>query len=53
MKVIRFDKDGNCQFIYFDWREFKFKTTCWARGLDALFGKNCAKKHFFIGLHNR
>ena len=53
MKIVRFDKSGNCQFVYFDWREFKFKTTCWAENLDMLFGRNRDKKHIFIGLHNR
>ena len=53
MKIIRIDKDGCCQFVYFDWREFKFKSTCWARNIDSLFGTNKDKKHFFIGLHNR
>lgn len=53
MKIVRFDKRGNCQFVYFDWREFKFKTTCWARNLDDLFGRNKDRKHIFIGFHNR
>lgn len=52
MKIIRFNKHGNCQFIYFDWKEFKFKTTCWARNIDILFGKKKNKKHIFIGLYN-
>jgi hypothetical protein len=53
MRIVRFDKSGNCQFVYFDWREFKLKTTCWARNLDGLFGGNKDGKHVFIGLHNR
>ena len=53
MKIVRFDKNGNCQFVYFDWREFKFKTTCWAKNLDSLLGVNKDKKLIFIGLHNR
>lgn len=52
MKIIRFDKRGNCQFIYFDWKEFKFKTTCWAKSIDILFGRKNGEKHIFIGLHN-
>ena len=52
MKIIRINRSGNCQFVYFDWREFKFKTTCWAKNLDSLFGKNNNRKHIFIGIHN-
>ena len=52
MKIVRFDEQGCCQFIYFDWREFKFKTSCWARNFDSLLGKTKNKNHFFIGLFN-
>ena len=53
MKIVRFNSDGACQFIYFDWREFKFKTTCWAKSLDGLLGATKDKKHIIIGLWNR
>ena len=53
MKIIRFDTDGNCQFIYFDWREFKFKTTCWSHNIGGLLGDRKYKKHIFIGTINR
>ena len=52
MKIVRFDEQGCCQFIYFDWREFKFKTSCWARNFGSLLGKTKNKNHFFIGLFN-
>lgn len=52
MKIVRFNSQGNCQFIYFDWSEFKFKTTCWADNLHTLFGKTKEKKHLIIGLWN-
>ena len=50
MKIVRFDKNGNCQFVYFNWRRFRFETSCWANSLSELFGKN--KKHLIIGLWN-
>lgn len=53
MKIVRFDKDGNCQFVYFNWRKFRFETTCWAHTIDALFGITKDKKHTFLGLWNR
>ena len=28
MKIVRFDTKGNCQFIYFNWRKFRFETSC-------------------------
>ena len=52
MKIVRFNSQGNCQFIYFDWSKFKFKTTCWANCLQALLGKTKEKKHLIIGLWN-
>lgn len=52
MKIVRFDSKGHCQFIYFDWHDFKFKTTCWAENLDLLFGATREKKHFIIGFWN-
>lgn len=52
MKLVRFDSRGNCQFIYFDWREFKFKTTCWAENLSKLLGQTKEKKHLIIGIWN-
>ena len=52
MKIVRFDTKGHSQFIYFDWHDFKFKTTCWAESLDLLFGATREKKHFIIGFWN-
>lgn len=53
MKIVRFDEKGNCQFVYFNWRRFKFETTCWANNLQGLLGKTKDKKHLIIGLWNR
>lgn len=53
MNIVRFDNEGNCQFVYFNWRKFKFETTCWAKGLDKLLGASRFKKHLIIGLWNR
>ena len=53
MKIVRFDNKGNCQFIYFNWRRFRFETTCWAKSLDALLGATKDKKHLILGLYNR
>jgi len=53
MKIVRFDTKGNCQFIYFNWRKFKFETTCWVNSLDKLLGATKEKKHLIIGLWNR
>jgi hypothetical protein len=50
MKIIRFDSKGHCQFIYFNWRKFKFETTCWAHTIGILWGKTKHKKHLFIGI---
>lgn len=52
MKIVRFDEKGNCKFVYFNWRKFKFETSCWANSISGLFGKNNNKKHLIIGLHN-
>lgn len=52
MKIVRFDEKGNCQFIWFNWRKFKFETTCWANSLPGLLGKTKDKKHLIIGLWN-
>lgn len=52
MRIVRFDKNGNCQFIYFNWRKFRFETTCWANSLKNLLGRTSGKKHFIIGLWN-
>lgn len=49
MKIIRFNKNGNCQFIWFNWRKFRFETTCWAENIGKLFGMS--KKCRFIGLY--
>ena len=53
MKIVRFNTKGNCQFIYFDWRKFRFDSTCWAESLNGLFGATKDKKHIIIGLWNR
>ena len=50
MKIVRFNTKGNCQFIYFDWHDFKIKTSCWAKDLAALFGSTRNKKHLIIGI---
>lgn len=52
MKIVRFDEKGNCQFVYFNWRRFKFETSCWANSLSELLGKTKIKKHLIIGLWN-
>jgi len=52
MKIVRFDSKGNCQFVYFNWRKFKFETSCWANSLQGLLGKTSGKKHLIIGLWN-
>ena len=52
MKIVRFDSKGNCQFIWFNWRKFKFETTCWAKNLPDLLGATKEKKHLIIGLWN-
>lgn len=52
MKIVRFDEKGNCQFIHFNWRKFKFETTCWANSLSGLLGSTKEKKHLIIGLWN-
>jgi hypothetical protein len=52
MKIVRFDIKGHCQFIYFDWHDFKIKTSCWAENLAALFGNTRSKKHIIIGIWN-
>lgn len=51
MKIIRFNKNGNCQFIWFNWRKFRFETTCWAENIGKLLGLSNTKKHRFIGLY--
>ena len=51
-KIVRFDNKGNCQFIYFNWRKFKFETTCWANGINNLFGINKEKEYIIIGIYN-
>lgn len=53
MKIVRFDSKGHCQFIYFNWRKFKFETSCWAHSIDMLLGKAKDKKHLIIGLWNK
>lgn len=53
MKIIRFNNKGNCQFVYFNWRKFKFETSCWASSIDKLFGKNKDKKYIIIGLYSK
>ena len=50
MKIVRFDKKGHAQFIYFNWRKFKFETSCWAMNIETLFGKLKDKKHLIIGI---
>ena len=50
MKIVRFDKKGNCQYVYFNWRKFKFETTCWANSLANLLGVLKDKKHTILGL---
>ena len=52
MKIVRFNSKGNCQFVYFNWRKLRFETTCWAKGLDALFGMTKGSKHVIVGLWN-
>ena len=52
MKIVRFDSKGNCQFVYFNWRKFKFETSCWANSLQGLLGKTSEKKHLIIGMWN-
>lgn len=36
MRIVRFNTKGNCQFIYFKWRKFRFETSCWTESLDKL-----------------
>lgn len=50
MKIVRFDKKGHAQFIYFNWRKFRFETTCWADNLKILLGRTSDKKHLIIGI---
>lgn len=38
MKIVRFNGKGNCQFVYFNWKRFRFETSCWAEDLGRLFG---------------
>lgn len=52
MKIVRFDEKGNCQFVYFNWRRFRFETSCWANSLSGLLGKTKNKKCLIIGLWN-
>lgn len=52
MKIVRFDEKGNCQFVYFNWRRFRFETSCWANNLSGLLGKTKNKKSLIIGLWN-
>ena len=52
MKIVRFDKKGHAQFIYFNWRKFKFETSCWAMNIETLLGKSKDKKHLIIGIWN-
>ena len=52
MKIVRFDEEGNCQFIHFNWKRLRFETTCWANSIDVLFGSTKNKKHLIIGLWN-
>lgn len=52
MKIVRFDCNGNCQFIFFNWRKFKFETSCWAESLDKLLGCIKHKRHLIVGLWN-
>lgn len=51
MKIIRFNEKGNCQFVWFNWRRFRFETTGWAKDIGKLFGMTNNKKHRFIGLY--
>ena len=43
MRIIRFNENGNCQFFYFNWRKFKFETSCWAQHLGKLLGSTRIK----------
>lgn len=51
MKVIRFNEKGHCQFVYFDWRRFRFKTSCWAENVGKLLGNTKDKPRKFIGVY--
>ena len=51
MEIVRFSNGGICQFVYFNWRKFRFETSCWARSIDLLFGLTKTRKHKFIGLY--
>lgn len=51
MKVIRFNEKGHCQFVYFDWRRFRFKTSCWAENVCKLLGNTNDKPRKFIGVY--
>ena len=52
MNIVRFDRKGNCQLIYFNWRKFRFETSCWANNLPALLGKTAHRRHWIIGRLN-
>lgn len=53
MKIIRFNEKGHCQFIWFNWRKFRFETTCWCEDIGKLFGNTKDKSHKFIGLYQK
>lgn len=52
MKIVRFNTEGHCQFIHFNWRKFRFEESCRAKTITDLFGRTKGKKHFIIGLWN-
>lgn len=51
MKIIRFNEKGYCQFIWFNWRKFRFERTCWGESIGKLLGNTKDKPHKFIGVY--
>ena len=51
LKIVKFDKKGHCCFVYWNWKRFRFETTCWAHTIGDLFGSESERKHLIIGIY--
>lgn len=52
MKIIEINKEDNsARFLYWNWRKFKFESTCWANNINGLFGNTKNRKVFCIMIY--